>query len=198
MPYPTMPTHHPCDTSRCLCEPCPHHATEEDWFAGHQGISKCQYHAHQCVYWPGINWDIECAIEACTTCQCHHPQEPQQPLKPTLDPEHPWQHLWANFMHLNGNEYLIIIDYYSKIPFVYKKPPSQCNATKIISILKELFAEHGIPASLCSDNGPQFASTLFTEFTADWNFDHCTSAPTNPCSNGQAKAAVKIIKGLLT
>ena len=22
---------------------------------GHQGISKCQYHAHQCVYWPGIN-----------------------------------------------------------------------------------------------------------------------------------------------
>ena len=21
---------------------------------GHQGISKCQYHAHQCIYWPGI------------------------------------------------------------------------------------------------------------------------------------------------
>ena len=43
---------------------------------GHQGISKCQYCAHQCIYWPGINGDIKCAIEACTTCQHHCPQEP--------------------------------------------------------------------------------------------------------------------------
>ena len=63
--------------------------------------------------------------------------------------------------------------------------------------MKELFAEHGIPESLCSDNGPQFASTLFAEFATDWNFDHCTSAPTNPYSNGQAETAVKIVKGLL-
>ena len=68
----------------------------------------------------------------------------------------------------------------------------------MISTLKELFAEHGIHESLCSDNGPHFASTLFAEFAADWNFNHCTSAPTNACSNGQAEAAVKIIKGLLT
>ena len=27
-------------------------------------------------------------------------------------------------------------------------------------MLKELFAEHGIPECLCSDNGPQFASVL--------------------------------------
>ena len=101
-------------------------------------------------------------------------------------------------MHFDGNEYLIIIDYYSKMPFVHKIPPSQCNTAKTISILKELFAEHGIPESLCSDNGPQFASSLFTEFTTDWNFDHCTSTPTNPHSNGQAEAAVKIIKELLT
>ena len=68
----------------------------------------------------------------------------------------------------------------------------------MISILKELFAEHGIPESLCGDNGPQFASTLFAEFATDWNFDHSTSAPTNPRSNGKAEAAVKIVKGLLT
>ena len=165
---------------------------------GHQGISKCQYCACQCIYWPGINQDIKHAVEACATCQCHHPQEPPQPLKPTPAPECPWQHLGADFMHFDGNEYLIIIDYYSKMPFVHKIPPSQCNATKMISILKELFAEHGIPESLCSDNGPQFASTLFAEFATDWNFDHCTSAPTNPHSNGQAEAAVKIVKGLLT
>ena len=76
-------------------------------------------------------------------------------------------------------------------------PPSQCNAAKTISVLKELFSEHGIPETLRSDNGPQFASHLFAEFAKEWNFDHNTSSLRNPRSNGQVEAAVKIIKGLL-
>ena len=54
---------------------------------GHLGTSKCQYRARQCVYWPGINKDIEQQVEACATCQRHRPQEPRQPLKPTPPPE---------------------------------------------------------------------------------------------------------------
>ena len=74
-------------------------------------------------------------------------------------------------------------------------PPSQCNAVKTISVLKELFSKHGIPETLRSDTRPQFASHLFAEFTKEWNFDHNSSSPS---SNGQAEAAIKIIKGLLT
>ena len=47
---------------------------------GHLGITKYQYQAQQCVYWPGINSDIKCTVEICVTCQCYHPQEPQQYL----------------------------------------------------------------------------------------------------------------------
>ena len=36
---------------------------------GHQGITKSQIRACNCVYWPGINKDIQCMIEACETCQ---------------------------------------------------------------------------------------------------------------------------------
>ena len=43
---------------------------------GHLGISKCQFRARQCVYWPGINADIRKMVEACPTCQQHCPQEP--------------------------------------------------------------------------------------------------------------------------
>ena len=75
--------------------------------------------------------------------------------------------------------------------------PSQCNTAKTISVLKELFSEHGIPETLRSDNGPQFASHLFAEFAKEWNFDHNTSSPRNPRSNGQAETAVKIVTGLL-
>ena len=76
-------------------------------------------------------------------------------------------------------------------------PPSQCNSAKTIASLKELFAEHGIPEVIRSDNSPQFASHLFTEFMKEWNIDHELSSPRNPRSNGQAESAVKIVKGLL-
>ena len=95
-------------------------------------------------------------------------------------------------------EYLVIVDYYTKMPFVRKMSPSQCNSARTIAVLKELFAEHGIPEVIWMDNGPQFASHLFAEFTKDWNIDHTQSSPRNPRSNGQAESAVKIVKGLLT
>ena len=101
-------------------------------------------------------------------------------------------------MMFDGSEYLVIVDYYSKMPIVRKMPTSQCNSAKTISVLKELFAEHGIPEEIRSDNGPQFASHPFAEFTKDWNIKHSTSSPRNPRSNGQAESAVKIVKGLLT
>ena len=84
------------------------------------------------------------------------------------------------------------------MPFIRKIPPSQCSAAKTISMLKELFSEHGIPETIRSDNGPQFASHQFTKFTKELNFDHNTSSPRNPRSNGQANAAVNIAKSLLT
>ena len=84
-------------------------------------------------------------VEACATCQRHRPQEPRQPLQPRPAPERPWQHLGADFMMFDGNEYLILVDYYSKMQIVWKMPASQCNAVKTIATLKEIFGEHGIP-----------------------------------------------------
>ena len=53
-----------------------------------------------------------------------------------------------------------------------------------ITVLKELFAEHGIPEEIWSDNRLQFASHLFAEFTKNWNIKHSTFSPRNPRSNG--------------
>ena len=144
---------------------------------------------------PGINPDIKCLIESCQKCQHHCPQEPQQPFQSTLALECPWQLLGSDYFHFDGSEYLVVTDYYSKMPIVRRILASQCNASKTISVLKDLFAEHGIPEVLNNDSGPQFANSLFTEFATDWKFDHNTNSPRNPRSNGQAVAAVK---GLLT
>ena len=137
-------------------------------------------------------------IFACPTCQCHCQHEPRQPLQPAPAPECPWQHIYANFFTLDGFDYLVIFDYYTKMPFIRKIPPSQCNPSKTIPVLKELFSEHEIPETIRSNNGPQFASHQFAEFTKEWNFDCTTSFPRNTRSNGQAEDAVKVTKGLLT
>ena len=65
-------------------------------------------------------------------------------------------------MMFDGSEYLVIVDYYSKMPIVWKMHTSQCNSVKTITVLKELFAEHGIPEEIRLDNGPQFASSQRT------------------------------------
>ena len=48
-----------------------------------------------------------------------------------------------------------VTGYYSKMPIVCKILAFQCNAAKTVSVMKGLFAEHGIPEMVCSDNIPQ-------------------------------------------
>ena len=151
---------------------------------GYMGISKCQNRDRNCVHWPGINSDIKYLVESCPICPDYCLQEPWQTLQPTSAPECPWQLLKTDNFHVDRSEYLVVTDYYSKMPIIRRIPASQCNAPKIISVLKELFAEHGILEVLCTNNGPQFASALFTKFVTDWQFDHNTSSPRNPRSNG--------------
>ena len=147
---------------------------------------------------PELNSDIKCLIESCPTCQHHHPQEPWQLLQPTPAPECPCHLLCTDYYHFDRSEYLVVRDYYSRMPIIKRIPASQCSASKTISVLKEFFAENGIPEVLHIDNGPQFSNALFTKFATDWKFDHNTSSPRNPRINGQAEAAVKTVKGLLT
>ena len=84
------------------------------------------------------------------------------------------------------------------MPIIRRIPASQCNASNTISVLKELFAEYGIPEVLHTNNGPQLANVLFTKFAKDWKFDCNTTSPRNPRSNSQVEAAIKTIKALHT
>ena len=68
----------------------------------------------------------------------------------------------------------------------------------MIQHIKSIFARHGIPEIVISDNGPQYSSEEFHQFSTTWEFVHKTSSPTDPQSNGFAESNVRTVKRLLT
>ena len=68
----------------------------------------------------------------------------------------------------------------------------------VISKMKEIFAEHGVPEILRIDNGPKYASVAFIEFIDVWGFQNTTSSPHYPASNEFAELMVKIVKTAFT
>ena len=69
-------------------------------------------------------------------------------------------------------------------------------STSVIQALKEHFSRHGIPDTVVSDNGSQFSSQEFHEFSLSWEFSQVTFSPHCPKSNGKAELSVKIVKQL--
>ncbi|XP_046621113.1 uncharacterized protein K02A2.6-like [Neodiprion virginianus] len=64
-------------------------------------------------------------------------------------------------------------------------------------MIKSLFARHGIPKTVRFDNGPQFSSHKLKQFAKAWGFEHTTSSPTYPRSNGLVERFVQTVKKML-
>ena len=95
---------------------------------------------------------------------------------------------------LQSKDYIVLVDYYSDYDEV--SPQKQTTSSAIIKFMKVQFSRHGIPGVLVSNNGPQFTSNEFAEFGKQWEFQHVTSSPYHPKSNGKAESAIKVVKGL--
>ena len=69
--------------------------------------------------------------------------------------------------------------------------------SSIIIALKSIFTGYGVPATLFSDNRPQFACAEMEEFLKSYSFNHITSSPHYPQSNRLVERTVKTVKQLL-
>ena len=95
----------------------------------------------------------------------------------------------------DGRQYLITVDYYSSFFEVDKL--DMTDSRTVIAKLKMHFSRHGIPEVVISDNGPQYSSAEFAKFANDWHFQHITSSPRYPQSNGKVESAVKIWENVM-
>ena len=70
-------------------------------------------------------------------------------------------------------------------------------SSTVIAHLKSIFKEHGIPSKLVTDNGSQYKSAAFQEFSRNYGFTHVTSSPMYSQSNGFSERTVQTVKDLL-
>ena len=161
---------------------------------GHLGITKCHARARQSVWWPGISQHLAEKVKNCVECTKNQMQR-SEPILPTSLPELPWQKVGTDLFLWKNSHYLIMVDYYSR--YIELSKLNQLTAGTIITHTKSLFARHGIPKVVYSDNGPQFSSEAYKQFALTYPFKHITSSPYFPQSNREAEKAVGTIKSLL-
>ena len=91
---------------------------------------------------------------------------------------------------------LVTVDAYTKWPEVHIVPSTAAQPT--IDKLRMIFATHGLPLTLVSDNGSPFQSAEFRSFMTMNGIVHRHVPPYHPSSNGLAENMVKTVKQALS
>ena len=161
----------------------------------HQGMVKTKQLARDSLFWPGMNKQIEEIISKCSVCQAARAQQQKEPMLSFEVPKLPYQMVSSDLFDIDGDMYLATFDHYSGYLDVDElKKNSSSHA--VIQVLKRIFAQHGIPQILVTDNGPQFSSNEFANFAKTWDFVHKTVSARYPQANGMAEKGVQIAKRL--
>ena len=166
-----------------------------DFYTGHPGINRMKSLMRSYVYWPKMDNDITDMIEKCKGCALAA-KAPPTTFKPWPKTEQPWSRTHVDFAGpLDDFYYLIVVDSYSKWPEVLRcrRPITGT----IFGFLHELFELFGVVDCVVSDNGIQFTSVVFKEFSEIFQIRHITTPQYHVRSNGQAERFVDTLKRAL-
>ncbi len=123
------------------------------------------------MWWTGITKDIEVTAKSCQECATVKQSPATAPMHPWAWPHRPWERLHVDFAGpFMGKSFLIVVDAHSKWAEEVEMV-STTTANTIVS-LRNLFVTHGLPRQIVSDNGPQFVSSDFQEFTRTNGIKH--------------------------
>ena len=119
----------------------------------------------------------------------------REPLCNSPLPARPWEKVGVDLFEVEGMHFLVVVDYYSRYPEV--KQLDKSRSCDVILAMKGIFSRFGIPNVVISDNGPQFVSGEFREFSKIYQFVHETSSPKYPPANGLAERTVGTVKAMI-
>ena len=179
--------------SRAVIPPAGRTKVLEELYQGHPGITRMKGLARSFVWWPGMDKELEQKVKFCANCQQYQNTPAAAPLHPWEWPKRPWSRIHVDYAGpFLGKMFLITVDGYSK--WIDAQVVNTATSYTTVERLRTLFATHGIPEVLVTDNGTPFTSTEFSEFTKRNGIRHVRVSPYHPSSNGLAERAVKTFK----
>ena len=133
-------------------------------------------------------------VSKCDVCLTHRMSQTKELLLHHKIVARPWAKLAADLCELHGHTPLVVSDYFSN----YIEVAHLCSTTTqaVVRELMTMFVCFGIPEILVTDNGLQFSFNEFQVFAKSWSFNHVTTSPRYPQSNGKAENALRTVKRL--
>ena len=155
---------------------------------GHQGQAKTTALLRECVWFPGIGQRVKEEVGKCIACQATSQPNPPEPLCSAPMPSHAWNELKIDFCgpFPSGHYILVVIDVYSRYPEI--EILKSIAAPKVIPKLDVIFARHGIPEQITTDNGPPFNGNEFRTYMKELGIKHSPSTPLWPQGNAEAES----------
>ena len=161
--------------------------------SGHLGSTKTKQMVRAKYWFPYINSMIEHTVGQRYECKITTRQAKEEPVKPSVIPEKPWEIVAADFggPYPDGHYNLVVVDKRTRYPEVETTYLTGFKPTK--EKLKKTFGHNGIPRRLESDNGPPFNSKEFADSAEEEGFEHHRVTPLHPRANGEAERFMQLL-----
>ena len=131
--------------------------------AAHPGISRMKSLARSYVWWPGMDEDLETKVKDCRQCQEIQKSPPAVPMQNWEWPAQPWSRLHIDYVGpYQGKMFLVVVDAHSK--WMEVSIVNSAMTATTIEKLRTMFATHGLPRTVVSDDGSVFTSSDFEQF----------------------------------
>ena len=146
------------------------------------------------AWYPNIGATVQEIVEKCVPCQAVGQKSPSEPMEITPIPDTPWSSLAIHFygpIPNTGQYLLVVVDTSSKFPEI--EVVNSTEAKACIPKLDKIFAMHGIPTKLKSDNGPPFNGKEFENYVKTLGIDWKPSTTLWPQGNANAESIMRPI-----
>ena len=168
-----------------------HHDTP---VGGHGGQWKMTELVTRNFWWPGVSREMKRYVEGCDVCQRNKNriQAPVGKLMPNSIPEKPWSHISADFitklpLAQGYDSILVVVDRLTKMAH-FIPTTEKMTAGGLAQLFRDnVWKLHGLPESIISDRGPQFAAGVIRELNGMLGIDSKLSTAFHPQTDGQTE-----------
>ena len=161
---------------------------------GHPGQHRMQELIKRTYWWPGLKEDVKKYVQGCVKCQQNKVQHQKKAgeLHPLEIPEGLWQDISIDMIGPlpRSNEMdtiLVIVDCFTKM-IRLKATMTSLSSEGVAKIYRDkIWKIYGIPKTILSDRGPQFASKFMEDLTRVLGTKRKLSTAYHPQTDGQTE-----------